>query len=70
MGIEEIFYIEAADLSGFFNENEVMDIRVDNVIHKAFISVNEGGTEAAAATGNIFHYYARLFFHFPRYCSC
>ncbi|XP_072379484.1 antichymotrypsin-2-like [Diabrotica undecimpunctata] len=44
-GIRQIFE-EHADLSGMAKG----PIKVDNVLQKAFISVNEGGVEAAAAT--------------------
>lgn len=53
MGMTEMF--DNADLSGLFESNE--DLNVSQVIHKAFIEVNEEGSEAAAATGkriNIF----------------
>ncbi len=46
MGMEQPFTNDA-DFSGMTEEN---DLRIDEVIHKAFIEVNETGTEAAAAT--------------------
>jgi len=46
MGMVDAFG-QAADFSGMTDDN---DIRIDEVIHKAFVSVDESGTEAAAAT--------------------
>ncbi|MFW5657110.1 MAG: serpin family protein [Bacteroidota bacterium] len=47
MGMQEAFGMEA-NFSGMREKN---DLNISNIIHKAFVEVNEEGTEAAAATG-------------------
>ncbi len=47
MGISDLFDPAAADLSGM---DGTRDLFVSAILHKAFISVDEAGTEAAAAT--------------------
>ena len=46
-GMTDVFSSSKADLSGI---SEGVQLFVDEVYHQAFVSVNEKGTEAAAAT--------------------
>lgn len=50
MGMEDVFDMQKVNLSGMSSNN---DLVVSKVIHKAFVEVNEEGTEAAAATGAV-----------------
>ena len=51
LGMAEAFNPDAADFSGITEEDELY---ITDVLHKATITVDEGGTEAAAATAIIF----------------
>ena len=49
MGMTDAF-TRAADFTGVSDSEEAKRLFIDNVYHKAFIEVDEAGTEAAAAT--------------------
>ena len=49
LGVKDLFSKGLADLSGMSNQAD--QLFLSEVVHKAYVKLNEEGTEAAAATG-------------------
>lgn len=50
MGLGDLFKADKADLTGISDKG---NLHVSDIFHKAFVQINEEGTEAAAATAAI-----------------
>lgn len=59
MGMAEMFDENKAKLGGLLTADE--QLYVSKVVHKAFIEVNEEGSEAAAATGTLIYIFPTFF---------
>ncbi len=53
LGIRTAFVESAADFTGIAPRNGGANLFVSDVVHKAFVAIDEEGTEAAAATGAV-----------------
>jgi serpin B len=54
MGMSAAFDKERADFTGITGDDAANKLHISNVIHQAFVEVNEEGTEAAGSSGVIF----------------
>ena len=52
IGIKDVFSVKNADLSGITGQRELF---LSQIMHKAFVDVNEKGTEAVAITGVVYN---------------